>query len=480
MTKPAYSSLTARILKALGIFGSIEVLTMLCAVIRTKFVALWIGTAGVGVLSLFNSSIELFKSLTQFNLRLSAVRDISASDEALIPCAISATRRLGVIIGIVSAILMAALSPVLSLFTFGTADHTAGFMLLSAVMCATAVTAGRQAILQGLGRLSTLARASLAAAVISTAVTLPLYYYFRIDAIVPSLLVFAFATLTCMLVPRLQIDPTGADIKIIKSKMRTILHLGGYLTAAMAVTALCDYGLRIYLRAVSDMETVGIYQAGNTIIVSYVGMIFSAMAMEYYPRLSASGNAGSWRTSTVVGHEIGVITALLAPISIIFIAADDLAVRILYSESFMGTLPYVTVAMAGMTLRGASWCMAYLIMARGDGRAYVVTETVAAIITFVLGIAGWHMGGMAGMGIAYATEYALYTLITWYVCHSRYGLHISTATVLLVAVSTALVIGAALLKISFGRGASLLPLLIAVPLSYRTLIRPGVRGLRGE
>ncbi len=45
-TVKSTSSATSKVLKALGVFGSVQVVTILCSVIRTKLVALWIGPAG--------------------------------------------------------------------------------------------------------------------------------------------------------------------------------------------------------------------------------------------------------------------------------------------------------------------------------------------------------------------------------------------------------------------------------------------------
>ena len=45
------------ILKAMGIFGGVQVLTILCSIIRTKLVALWIGPLGVGLFGIYNQAL---------------------------------------------------------------------------------------------------------------------------------------------------------------------------------------------------------------------------------------------------------------------------------------------------------------------------------------------------------------------------------------------------------------------------------------
>lgn len=47
------------ILKAMGIFGGVQVLTIICSIIRTKLVALWIGPFGVGLFGIYNQALEI-------------------------------------------------------------------------------------------------------------------------------------------------------------------------------------------------------------------------------------------------------------------------------------------------------------------------------------------------------------------------------------------------------------------------------------
>ena len=65
------------IVKATGLFGGVQVIGILCSIVRNKLVAVWMGTLGVGFISLYASSMEMIGALTGLGLRSSAVRDIS-------------------------------------------------------------------------------------------------------------------------------------------------------------------------------------------------------------------------------------------------------------------------------------------------------------------------------------------------------------------------------------------------------------------
>ena len=71
---PKTGSTTRRILKIMSIFGSVQAVQMLCSVVRTKFVALWIGAAGIGLFGIFSSAFEMISVLVQLGIRNSGVR----------------------------------------------------------------------------------------------------------------------------------------------------------------------------------------------------------------------------------------------------------------------------------------------------------------------------------------------------------------------------------------------------------------------
>lgn len=66
-----------QILKATGILGGAQVIEIIIRIIRNKVVAVLLGPMGVGILGLYQSTIELIQSTTGFGLNFSAVRDIA-------------------------------------------------------------------------------------------------------------------------------------------------------------------------------------------------------------------------------------------------------------------------------------------------------------------------------------------------------------------------------------------------------------------
>jgi len=76
--KPTDNNSYRHILKYMGIFGGVQGLNILMSIVRNKVVAVLLGTAGMGLISLFNATVRLVSDSTNLGLSMSAVRELSA------------------------------------------------------------------------------------------------------------------------------------------------------------------------------------------------------------------------------------------------------------------------------------------------------------------------------------------------------------------------------------------------------------------
>ena len=65
------------ILRYTGLFGGVQGLNILVGIMRNKLVAMILGPDGMGLISLFNSTIKLVSDSTNFGVSVSAVKNIS-------------------------------------------------------------------------------------------------------------------------------------------------------------------------------------------------------------------------------------------------------------------------------------------------------------------------------------------------------------------------------------------------------------------
>ncbi|MDE6136692.1 MAG: hypothetical protein K2F97_04385, partial [Muribaculaceae bacterium] len=191
--KARRTSLSQRILKTMGLFGGVQLATIVLSIVRTKFVAVWLGPMGVALNTIFISTQDLITSAVGLNLRSSGVRELSAADEAARPRVAGMLLRVGVGLAVIGAVITLMLSPALSLWTLGSTSYWWCFALLAAGAGSAIYLDANLAALQAYGRFKALARVTLASALVCTGVAVPLYYGLRLRAVLPVYLITTIA-----------------------------------------------------------------------------------------------------------------------------------------------------------------------------------------------------------------------------------------------------------------------------------------------
>ncbi len=437
MKPTAHGTLSRSIIKGMGIFGSVQVVSIICSILRAKLVAMWIGPAGIGLFGLYNSAIEMIGSISGLGIRQSSVRDIAANgdkDRSRLSLVVAVVRRWSWLVGLFGALITLSCAELLSRWTFGDSTHIWGFVLLSIVLLVNALTNGEQAILQGTSKLKRLAQASVYGAMGGLVISIPLFYFLKIDSIVPSIIAYALSTGFFAWIFRNKNIPTIEHLSM-KTTINTggaFVKLGIFMTISSFVALLCSYLFIAYLNHTEGTATVGYYQAGYTLINKYSGLILTAIGMEYYPRLAKVAHS-RLRINTFVNHEISVVLLVLMPVIAAFLLFRTLIVEILYSSEFMIVIPFISWGIMGMIFRGISWCMAFVIIAKGSGKIFIVTESIDAILGLALNITFYHLWGLEGLGVSYIIWYVLYTIMIWIVCKYTYKIVLHKSVALVIA-----------------------------------------------
>ena len=419
-------------MKAMGLFGGVQVVGILCSIIRTKLVAMWIGPVGIGLFGLFNNALEMISTGSNLGIRSSSVRDISQAldqrDNSLVARIVTVVRKWSLWLGLAGALITLTLAPLLSQVTFGDTTHIWGFVALSVAVLLQALTNGEYAVLQGTARLKRLASVTLWGTVVGLGVSIPLFYYLGERSILPSIIAYALALAVFAWVFRNRDYPPAAV-----SRRETIdlgkgfVRLGIYMTLGNFATILASYAFNAWLNVNAGTDQVGFYQAGYTLINKYTGLILTALGMEYYPRLSKVADSPK-RLHAYVSQEINVAIAIMAPVVALFILLRELVVWILYTPEFNVILTFVSWGMIGTVMRTISWCLAFTILAKGDGKTYLWTEVASAVINLVLNILFYRWWGLTGLGVAFLVSYILYTAIVAVVYFKHYRLSVSTGS----------------------------------------------------
>lgn len=414
-----------QIFKATSIFGGVQVFNILVSVLRAKFIAVIVGPLGIGVFGLLTSTLNLITSVTSFGLGVSSIKDIALANEqedhGQLLKVTSILNKLVWYTGGFGMILTLILSPLLSKLTFDNYDYTWSFILLSITLLLGQLTLGKDAILQGTRQLKWLAYANILSSAISLLVTFPLYFFYGIKGIVPGIIIMSCVTLiiTQFFYGRLKFVSIKVNFTETWAQGKEMLRLGLFLSLSGIIATACSYGVRIFITRFGGLEQVGYYNAGFGIINSYVGIIFTAMATDYYPRLSAGIN-DKITFSTTINQQGNVALIILGPILTTFIVFVNLAITILYSKEFLPTQSMMQYAILGIFFKAASWLLGFLVLAKGDTKLFFWSELVYNCYQTLLSCTGFYILGLDGLGISFIVGYVLYLIQMLYISKNRY------------------------------------------------------------
>lgn len=431
MSRGGETNISRTIVKAVGVFGSIQVFNILCSVVRTKLVALWIGPLGMGLFAIFNSAIDMIVNIANFGMRTSATRSISmASDNPDKLNRISvAARRWAMWLGALGAIAMIIASPWLSEMSFGDRSHVWGYVILAIAVFANSLTLGEQAVMQGTSMLKKLAQASFYGALVGLILSIPLYYFLGEQSIVPSILCYSLSVLIFSYFIRkkgLGLQGCTLTIKDTLAIGKDFLKLGIFITLTDVVSQTSNYIFISYLNNVANTETVGYYQAGYTLIARYTGLILSALCVEYFPRLSKVAHS-NMKLNIFVSQEINIALMVLTPVIVAFILFARLIITILYTDEFFIIQNFITIGIVGMVFRVFSWCMSFVVLAKGRGKMFFIIEVMDIFVFLGAYITAYHFYGLDGFGGAFILWYFISTLIVMFCYYHFFNLRLNAA-----------------------------------------------------
>ncbi|PQB04847.1 O-antigen translocase [Aureitalea marina] len=408
-----------QILKATSLFGGVQVFNILIAIVRSKVIAWLIGPAGMGIASLLNSTLNLVNGATNLGLDRSAVKEIAfaenSDNEQKSERLIAILNRLVWITSLVGALLMTVFSGPLSQWAFGDTSYDWAFMWLSLALIFKQLTASRLAVLQGLRKLGNLAKANLIGNGVALVLTLPLYYYYGIVGIVPAIILTALISLIVVMIYSQGISRSKDKIgrKDLITEGKSMVNLGVMMSLSSMITLVVGYLIQIYISGTGGLDEVGLYNAGFVILNTYVGLIFSAMATDYFPRLSGVAEDPAKVSSSVLQQAV-VANLLITPIVVLFIGVAPWMVRILYTAEFLPVVPLLVWGILGMVFKASSWSVGYIILAKGDSRLFIRTSIFFNSLMLTLNILGYRYGGLEGLGISFLIYYIIHFLgVTW-------------------------------------------------------------------
>lgn len=403
-----------RIFKSSAIIGGASVINILIGITKVKVLAVLLGPAGVGLMGVFQNLVSMASTVAALGVGNSGVRQIAASAEDIET--LSIVRRSlwygNLILGSTGMLALWALREPAATLVFGNSSYVNEVAWLGLGVLLTLIAGSQTALLQGLRRVGDLAKVKIGSALVAAIVGISLVYilgergvlWFVIAAPAGSVLVAAYYA------SKLPKPATSDDWIAIREQWLTMVRLGVPFMVAGLVTLATQLTVRSMILENLGLEATGYFQAAWTISMTYIGFVLNAMGSDYYPRLTAviSDHSASRK---LVNEQTEMSLLLAAPVLFTMLTFAPSIIELLYSKEFAEAANILQWQIIGDILKVASWPIAFVLLAKGKGFVYLVTQVAWNVTFLVIVFLIIDNGEVAVIGIAYGISYCIYLVV---------------------------------------------------------------------
>lgn len=394
------------LLKNTFILSVVQVVNIVIKVLQNKVAALCLGTAGMGVLGIFNNAIHLLTIGCGLGIPQSAVRDIAAAegskDDNRVDRIYSITSRIVLFTGLFGLIITVILSGFFSKRLFGDTSYTVSFIILSVVVFLQILSEGYLAILKGKQKFIDLAKCTITGAVIGLLITVPIYWWLKESGILLALILIALAQFVYvnLFVRKYRPSRIRISIRELFKESAPMVKMGISLMIVSFIGVAFNLIVAAIIRKGGSISDVGVYSAGATILTSYFGVLISAMSTDFYPRVSSVYDNND-DLKELVNRQCLLCLSLFFPIVVIFVFAAPFFISFLYTGAFVAATEYTDYAMLGTLLLICSNFLGIILLAKQKAKIFLSSVVFQRIFLVLVYYFFYNRWGMRGLGYSY-------------------------------------------------------------------------------
>jgi len=439
------SSEYKNIFKSTFLFGFVQIFNILTKVLLNKAAAVFLGSEGIGLIGIFQTISEMLKTFFGLGVSQSAVRDISKANtdenKKEFSTVITITHKVILVTAIIGFAFTILFSSLLSKWSFGEESYGYAFILLGLVILLNILADGQLGILKGMRQLRALAKATIFGSFFGLVFGVPFYYFLGNNGIVPTLLVVALSSIifSTYYVKKINYEKVNLSLKEVFSKSSNMIKMGMALMFVTFAGMVSEYIIKVYISNSADLSTVGIYQAGLTIVSGYFSIVILAMMTDYYPRISGVHDNNE-KLQEELNRQVKVGLILITPLIVIFMFVMHIFVELLYSKEFLPSIDYMRYAIFWTLIIIVSNPIDMILIAKQNTKVFLLITIFYRIIGTILSIYSFYTYGLVGLGVSMLIMAIIHIVLMQSVMYKFYNIIIDSQSFKIFIVSVCFVI----------------------------------------
>ena len=427
------------------VIGSAQAVNILISIVRMKALAVLLGPGGIGLLSIYNSLLDMVKQTAGLGMGSSGVREIASSrgNETMLSRVRQILFAAHLIQGALAMLAVWLLRERISIWLFGDASRATEVGLIGIAIFIGLLSSAQTSLLQGLRKVDDLGRVTVLGAFVGTLAGLAAVWLQGENGLIWFILVQPLAAvLIALQYTRRLPKPTAARLSLFETwevwkpmaKLGAAFMLGGLATAATLLL------VRGHISQELGLDAAGYFAAAWGITMTYVGFLLGAMGADYYPRLTEVihdkvAAVRLMNDQTQLGLAIG------GPILLLLIGLAPWVITLLYSAEFDPAVTLIQWQTVGNVFKIASWTLGFSIIATGRAKTFFFVELSFNIV--FLGVVFVFMPhvGLEVTAYAFVLGYLVHMNMIYLVARQTLGFRWQALSLGLLGLHTSLGVG---------------------------------------
>lgn len=413
------------LIKSMLVIGSAQAVNILISIVRMKVLAVLLGPSGVGLLSIYNTLMQMVQQTAGLGMKSSGVREIAASrgEEATL----SRVRRVlfaaHLLQGALAMLAVWLLRAQIAIWLFGDTARATEVGLIGVAILLALLGAAQTALLQGMRRITDLGRVTVIGAFVGTVAGLAAVWIQGESGLIWLILVQPLtAVLVALHYTRRLPKPMAARLSLVETweiwkpmaKLGVAFMLGGLVTTATLLL------VRGRISQELGLDAAGHFAAAWGITMTYVGFLLGAMGADYYPRLTEVIRD---RVAAVrlMNDQAQLGLAIGGPVLLLLIGLAPWVITLLYSADFGAAVTLLQWQTVGNVFKLASWAMSFSIVAAARAKTYFFMELSFNVIFLSMILSLLPRVGLEVTAYAFVLGYLVYLTTVYTLARSIHG-----------------------------------------------------------
>ncbi|MFV0417874.1 MAG: O-antigen translocase [Dysgonomonas sp.] len=412
-----------QIIKTTAIFGGSQVLVVLIGLVRTKIIAVLLGPVGIGLISIYQSLTDLIRSACLLGMDTAVVKEVAEAtveeNKDVLFKTISRFNKWFNASALIALFACIVFCYPISLWVFDDSKYAIHIAILSVSISMLVLATGKSAILQGMRRISEMAKAAVLGGFIGLLATIPVYYFWRLDGIIPALIINSIIGLLCAeyYYRRQGIKKVALSNREAFNSGLDTLKLGIYIIVSGFIATLSMFAIRAFISRNIDVDAAGLFQASWVITNVYFGIILRAMGSDFFPRLSAISQDEN-EFKKLANEQSYIVLALTSPVIVVMLLFSEPILSLLYSSQFVYADTVLQWQLLGAFFKIVTWPISFILLAKNRGFIFLITEIIFYGAYLLSAYLLFPRYGLEAAGIGYFVAYTVYLPVMFFTCRS--------------------------------------------------------------